>query len=72
MKIVDAHDKRAIDRLLAPADATDPVFDRRVRRIVDQVRTGGDRALTAFAKRFDRLAGPLEVSTAEMRKGASE
>src|SRR6476469_4675481 len=71
MKIVDARDKKTIERLLTPADASDPAFDRRVRRIIAQVRTGGDRALTAFAKRFDRLAGPLEVSAAEMRKGAA-
>jgi histidinol dehydrogenase len=72
MKIVDASDTRAIDRLLAPADRPgDRAFERRVQRIVDEVRTGGDRALTRFAKRFDRLSGPIEVTATEMRDGAA-
>ncbi len=72
MKIVDASNTRAIDRLLAPADRPgDRAFERRVQRIVDEVRTGGDRALTRFAKRFDRLSGPIEVTAAEMRDGAA-
>jgi histidinol dehydrogenase len=72
MKIVAASDTRAIDRLLAPADGRgDRAFERRVQRIVDAVRTGGDRALTRFAKRFDRLSAPIEVSAREMRDGAA-
>jgi histidinol dehydrogenase len=72
MKIVDARDTRAIDRLLAPADRPgDRAFERRVQRIVDEVRTGGDRALTRFSKRFDRLSGPIEVTATEMRDGAA-
>jgi histidinol dehydrogenase len=72
MKIVDAGNTRAIDRLLASADRPgDRAFERRVQRIVDEVRTGGDRALTRFAKRFDRLSAPIEVTAAEMRDGAA-
>jgi histidinol dehydrogenase len=71
MKIVEASDKKAIARLLAPVDATDPAFERRVQAIVDEVRTGGDRALLRFAKRFDRASGPIEVTRKEMRAGAA-
>jgi histidinol dehydrogenase len=72
MKIVDASNTRAIDRLLAPADDPgDRAFERRVQRIVDEVRTGGDRALARCAKRFDRLSGPIEVTAKEMRDGAA-
>ncbi len=72
MKIVDAGNTRAIDRLLASADRPgDRAFERRVQRIVDEVRTGGDRALARFAKRFDRLSAPIEVTAAEMREGAA-
>jgi histidinol dehydrogenase len=72
MKIVDAKNTRAIDRLLAPAERPgDRAFERRVQRIVDEVRTGGDRALARCAKRFDRLSGPIEVSAKEMRDGAA-
>jgi histidinol dehydrogenase len=70
MKIVDGSDKRAIDRLLTPARSDDRVFARRVQTIVDAVRTGGDRALERFARRFDHAAPPLEVSMEQMRKEA--
>ena len=39
--------------------------------IVGRVRSEGDRALIAFARRFDDLRGPLEVSTQEIQAGAS-
>jgi histidinol dehydrogenase len=71
MKIIDAGNTRAIDRLVAPAGGDDRAFERRVLRIVDQVRTGGDRALTRFAQRFDKVRGPIEVSAKEMRDGAA-
>jgi histidinol dehydrogenase len=71
LKIIDAGDRRAIERLLARARRDDRGFDRRVQAIVDAVRTGGDRALVRFAKRFDRLAAPIEVSADEIRDGAA-
>jgi histidinol dehydrogenase len=71
MKIVDAGDKRAIDRLLTPAGGEDRAFERRVQTIVDAVRTGGDRALARLAKRFDGVSGPIEVTAKEMRDGAA-
>jgi histidinol dehydrogenase len=71
MKIVDARDTRTIGRLLSPARRDDRAFDRRVRAIVDGVRAGGDRALARFAKRFDTVSGPIEVSPREMRAGAA-
>ena len=71
MKIVDAGDQRAIERLLAPAGGDDRAFERRVQTIVDAVRRDGDRALARFAKRFDRVSGPIEVSAKEMRDGAA-
>jgi histidinol dehydrogenase len=72
MRIVEATDTKAVDRLVAPADGTgDRAFEQRVQRIVDEVRTGGDRALARCAKRFDRLAGPIEVTAKEMRDGAA-
>jgi histidinol dehydrogenase len=71
MKIVDASDRRRIDRLVTPARGDDRVFERRVRTIVDGVRTGGDRALTRFARRFDHVSGPIEVTAEEIRDGAA-
>ncbi len=71
MKIVNASDMRRIDRLVTPKRRDDRAFERRVQTIVDAVRTRGDRALAGFAKRFDRVSGPLEVTAEEMRDGAA-
>jgi histidinol dehydrogenase len=70
MRIVDASDKRAIGRLLAPAARRDRVFERQVQTIVDRVRRSGDRALTAYARRFDGVSGPIEVTRATMQAEA--
>ena len=71
MKVIEAGDTRALNRLLARRARDDRPFERRVQRIVDEVRTGGDRALTRFARRFDRVSGALEVTPQEMRDGAA-
>jgi histidinol dehydrogenase len=71
MKIVEASDTRVLNRLLARRERDDRPFERRVQRIVDEVRTGGDRALARFAKRIDRVTGSLEVTPKEMREGAA-
>ena len=71
MRIVDATNRRAIERLIATAASDDPAFERRVRSIVSAVRTGGDRALERFARRFDGADGPLEVTRGEIRAGAA-
>ena len=57
-------------RLWPRAARTDPALERRVRAIVEGVRTGGDRALLTFARRFDRLSGPIEVGRDEIRAAA--
>jgi histidinol dehydrogenase len=71
MRIVEATNRRAIERLIAAAAADDPAFQRRVRGIVSAVRGGGDRALERFARRFDGADGPLEVTRGEIRAGAA-
>ena len=71
LRIIDASDTRALDALLARDRQNDRAFDRRVRLIVHRVREGGDRELVRFARKFDRLKGPLEVTADEMRDGAA-
>jgi histidinol dehydrogenase len=71
VKVIDANNRRAIGDLLARGTRTDRAFDRRVRAIVDRVRVGGDAALIRFAKRFDHVTPPLEVSLDEMRRQAA-
>ena len=71
MKIVDASDRAAIRRLTASTSRPDPAFERRVRTIVEAVRTGGDAALRRLGQRFDRWRGPIEVTREEMVAAAA-
>jgi histidinol dehydrogenase len=72
VRIIDANNRRALARLTATAATTDAGFDRRVRSIVAAVRREGDRALLRFARRFDRLDGPIEIDRDTMAKLASQ
>jgi histidinol dehydrogenase len=71
LRIVDASNRRAVAALLNPERVRDAATDRRASRIVAAVRAEGDAALRRFARRFDRLDGPLEVSPAEMERQAA-
>ena len=51
-----------------PARGAD--VDRAVAAIIGRVRKQGDRALLAFARKYDRLQGPMEITAAEMRTAA--
>jgi histidinol dehydrogenase len=62
IRIVESSHTRLIAALVDRAPGRDAAVERRVARIVERVRRGGDRALRAFAKRFDRLNGPIEIS----------
>jgi histidinol dehydrogenase len=70
LRIINASNKRAIERLLARDGRSNRAFDRRVRTIVDRVRSDGDRALLRFARKFDGVQPPLEVTADEMREQA--
>ena len=72
MRIIDANNRRALTRLTAAAATADAGFDRRVRSIVDAVRRDGDRALLRFARRFDRLSGPIEIDRDTIARLASQ
>jgi histidinol dehydrogenase len=71
VKIIDARNQRALNRALARDKTADRALERRVAAIVEGVRRGGDAALLRFARRFDRVVPPIEVSAAEMRNGAA-
>lgn len=70
--LIDGDDERRIERLTATAGRRDPALVERVAAIVAGVRRGGDRAVRAYAREFDRLEGAIEVSKAEMEAGARE
>lgn len=72
MRIIDASNKRALEQLFAKKETADRVFERKVASIVQKVRTGGDRALLRFAKQFDHLSQPIEVSRQEMEAEAAK
>ena len=71
LRLVDASNRRAVRALLAPERVRDAATDRRVAAIVNDVRRGGDAALLRYARKFDNLDGPIEVTPAEMRKAAA-
>jgi histidinol dehydrogenase len=66
MRIVDARNRRALERVFARDRSADRAFARRVATIVDRVRKEGDGALLRFARRFDDVRPPIEVSHREM------
>jgi histidinol dehydrogenase len=72
VKIIDATNRRAIERLLATSTREDRAFERRVRAIVDRVRDQGDAAVERFARTFDGATPPLEITAAEIRSGAAK
>jgi histidinol dehydrogenase len=71
VRIIDARNRRALNRVLARGRSEDPALERRVGAIVAAVRRDGDAALLRFARKFDGMAPPLEVSRAEMINAAA-
>jgi len=71
VKIITSSDRSALDRVLARDERADRAFERRVAAIVSRVRDDGDAALVRFARRFDRVSPPFEVSRHEMRAAAA-
>ena len=71
MLIIKSSNARAVAALLDKRPAGDPAVQRRVAAIVARVRRDGDRALLTYARRFDGLDGPIEVSRREIDKSAT-
>lgn len=71
MRIVESTDRRAVAALLNRRPCRDPGLERQVARIVERVRRGGDAALLKYARRFDGLNDPIEVTRDEMETGSA-
>ena len=71
MRVIQSSDTRAVAALLDRRPRRDASLLRRVARIVERVRRGGDRELLALARRLDGLREPIEVSRNEIETGAS-
>ena len=69
-RIVESTNERAVAALLDRRVRRDGALDRRVSRIVERVRRDGDRAVAAYARQFDKLSEPIEVTSAEIRTAA--
>ena len=72
LRIISSSNTAALNRLIDRQQSIDPAIERQVSRVVDAVRRDGDRALMAYARRFDRLAAPMEVTREEMQDSASQ
>jgi histidinol dehydrogenase len=70
--IVSSSDTAGVDRLLAPRRSIDADLERRVARIVEDVRLGGDAALRTYAEQLDGLSGPFEISRDAMAEGVRD
>src|SRR4030095_3469809 len=70
IKIVDASDAAAVKALLWPERDRDGETEQRVSHIVADVRHNGESALLRYAREFDRLDGPIEISRKEMQGAA--
>jgi histidinol dehydrogenase len=71
IRIISSSDCRRVAALLDRRAGSNPALERRVRRIVDDVRRRGDVALRGYARRFDGLDGDVEVSLGEMTRLAA-
>ena len=69
-RIIESLDTREVSRLVERRTRRSSGIARTVARIVARVRRDGDAAVAVYARRFDRLAGPVEVTADEMREAA--
>jgi histidinol dehydrogenase len=72
LRIIGATDTRQLDRLLDRRVSRDSGLERRVAAIVADVRRRGDRAVAAYARRFDDVTGGLEVGASEIAAGVRQ
>jgi histidinol dehydrogenase len=71
VKLIEATNTRAMNRVFARDQVADRAFERRVSTIVQGVRRDGDRGLIRYARKFDRLSGALEIPAHEIFAGAA-
>jgi histidinol dehydrogenase len=71
IRVINGGDETSVAALLDRGPRRDLAFERRVARIVSDVRRRGDCALLSYAKRFDGLTGDVEVTRDEMRRAAA-
>ena len=70
MKIISSTNKRGLRSLFSRNQSEDNARIRDVQRIVDDVRHHGDSAVRKYARHFDKLRGPIELSSDEIQEKA--
>ena len=70
MRIVEGSNERALAALFGRRPGREPAVRRTVARIVAAVRTEGDRAVARYARRLDGLDADIEITRAEIERGA--
>ncbi len=70
IRVLTSADTTAVAALLDRTARRNAPLERRVARIVDDVRRDGDQALIRYARQFDGLTGSMEVTREEIRRGA--
>jgi histidinol dehydrogenase len=72
LPILESTDAKALRRLLDRTPDDHGRIEPAVRDIIAGVRARGDRGLIEYARQFDRLDGPIELSPAEIHAGAAD
>jgi histidinol dehydrogenase len=70
VRIIESSDSHQLNTLIERRVRRNGAVQRRVARIVADVRARGDAALLAYARTLDGLAGPMEIDRAQMRREA--
>jgi histidinol dehydrogenase len=70
IRVLRSGETSAINRLINVDREHDVAIQKRVDQIVARVRRGGDRALVGYARRFDDLRRPIELTAREVHEGA--
>jgi histidinol dehydrogenase len=72
LRLISAADARSLAKVVDHGAGRDIALERRVATILADVKKSGDRAVIAYAKRFDALTGAMEVTRDEMADGAAQ
>ena len=70
MRLISSSDTRRVSALLSRSTRRSPTVERRVAKIIADVREHGDEAVRRYARTLDGLHGPLELTLADLRKGS--
>lgn len=71
VRVIESTNRRAVESLLEVTAPNNAAVERRVAKIVADVRKRGDAAVLGYARRFDGLAGAIEITRAQIERAAA-